>query len=234
MNNILNQIFSGKVDETGHVEFIKYGKGRFINKYLISAKKQKDRWAIKTGSEFANFLVRKCLEKVSKDIKVKGVIVATFDVASEAGFPIERIKQFMGIKQAVINTEVSPKRIISLMDKFPKAFFALSFSTDICDLKIKAKAPKSAKPAAGGEKPPAPDFCSLKTTDKSIAEDLFFDIPEFKQVEIRHEILINRILLPKSESDPAKMRELAKKEGKIVRKATVDGKEKVSEKEFLV
>ncbi len=234
MENVIGQIFAGKVDELRHIEFVKFGKGTFTNKYLVTGKKQASKWSIKTGSEFANFFVRNCLEKISGSVKVKGAIIATFKIGEDAGFPIERIKQFMGIKQAIINTEVDPKKIIELMDKYPKAFFALSFSTDDCDLKIKAKAPKSAKPSAKGEKAPKPGFCSLKTTDKNIIDSLFFDVTDFKEIEINHTININQIILPKGESDPVKIRELAKRKGKLIRKITVDGKEKVSEKEFLV
>lgn len=235
MENTLKKIFTGKVDDLAHLEFIKYGKGNYTNKYLINAKKQSgEKWAIKTGSEFANFLVRRCLEGVSGNVKVKGIIVATFKVADEAKFPVERIKQFMGIKQAVINTETLAKNITDLMDKFPKAFFALSFSTDTCNLKIKAKAPKSAKPAASGQKPPVPDFCSLKTIDKDLVKELFFDVPDFKQVEINHTLQINQIVLPKGETDPVKIREMAKRKGIIKREVTVDGKKNTSEKELIV
>ena len=234
MESILKQIFNGKLEESAHFEFVKYGKGTFTNKYLVEGKKQKDKLAIKTSAEFANFFVRKCLEKTSEDVSVKGVIVATFNISSEAGFPIERIKQFMGVKQAVINTIISPKKILDLMDKYPKAFFAISFSTKDFALKIKAKAPKSAKPSSGGEKPPAPNFCSLKTSDKGIIEDIFFGVPDFSRVSIRHTLKIDQIILPKGETDPIKIRKLAKKKGKLTREVTIDEKKIVSEKDFLV
>jgi len=234
MDSTINQIFSGKSEGSGHDEFVKFGKGTFDNKYLVQCKKQKNKWAIKTSAEFANFFVRRCLEDASGDVKIKGVIVATFNVASDIGFEVERIKQFMGIKQAVINTTTSPKSILSLMDKYPKAFFALSFSTDKCDLKIKPKAPKSAKPSAKGDKGPKVDFCSLKTSDESILKDLFFDMGDFKEVRIKHVLMINQIILPQGESDPKKIRELAKRKGKVIRKIVLDGKEKISEKEFIL
>lgn len=234
MESIIKQIFDGNVEEISHFEFTKYGKGTFSGKYLVECKKQKDKWAIKTSAEFANFFVRKCLEKASGDVKVKGAIVATFNVADEADFPIERIKQFMGIKQALVNTTVSPEKILNLMDKYPKAFFALSFSVEGCDLKIKAKAPKSAKPSSKGDKGPATDFCSLKTSDKEIAEDLLFDVGEFSKAAVNHTLIINQIILPKGEEDPVKIRELAKRKGMLIRELDVDGKKSKSEKEFLV
>lgn len=233
MESVIKKIFSGKSDDEVHNDFTKFGKGLFKDRYLVDAKKQKDKWSVKTSADFANFFVRKCLEKASGDVDIKGVIVANSRIEDDAGFPVEKVKQFMGIKQAVVNTKTSPQKIISLMDKYPKAFFALSFSTKDCELKIKAKAPKSAKPAASGEKAPKPEFCSLKTSDKGVIEDLFFDYPNFNEVSVKHMIEIREIILPKGESDPVKIRELAKRKGKLIRELNVDGTAKKSEKEFL-
>lgn len=232
MEHILRTIALGKTNDELHGDFVKYSKGAFENKYLIDAKKQKDAWNIKTGPELANTLVRMCLHKVKEDIDVTGVIVATFDVASKAKFPIDNVKQFMGIKQAVVNTKVSPNKILEMMKEFPRAFYALSFSGNDFVLKIKAKAPKSAKPASGGDKEPKAEFCSLKTSDGEIAKELFFDIPEFKEVNIKHILRINDIELPKGVSDPAQIREKAIRKGILIRIAKVDGKEIVNEYPF--
>lgn len=230
MESFIKKISEKNFDESVHIELVKFSKGKFANKYLIDAKKQKDKWSIKTSAEFANFLVRRCLESAPEKINVKGVIVSTMDLRNEVKFPIEKVKQFMGVKQIAVNGEVSSKEIISLMDRFPKAFFALSFSTDKSDLKIKAKAPKSAKPASGGEKEVKADFCSLKTKDESIVRDLFFDMPSFSEISINHTLNINDITLPKNETDPVKIRENAIRKGNIIRKIKADGKE--SEKEM--
>ena len=232
MESVLKKINAGKFDDDVHSEFVKYSKGVFGSKYVLEAKKQKDRYSIKTGAEFANFLVRSCLEKVSGKVKVSGIIVSTFDVKKDIDFPIEKVKQFMGIKQLVINCEIEAKKMISLMDKYPRAFFALSFSTPDCDLKIKAKAPKSAKPASTGDKEPKAGFCSIKTSDRNIIGDLFFDFPNFSEIRISHILNIKEIILPKGESEPAKIRELAKRKGTITRKVNADGKESVREMPF--
>jgi hypothetical protein len=59
MKSIINKIFHGEKGEEIHNEFVKYSRGLFWNKYLLTAKKQKDKWVIKAGPEFANFLVRR-------------------------------------------------------------------------------------------------------------------------------------------------------------------------------
>lgn len=235
MSQLLHDIFAGVPSPGAHDEFIKYGKGTFTHKYLLEAKKQKSAWSIKAGSEFANYFVRTCLQRVSGPVHVTGVIVSTFDIHTDAQklFQVEGVKKFMGIKQLIINTEVKPTDVISLMDKFPRGFFALSFSTPETTLKIKAKAPKSAKPASAGQKQPTPDFCSVKTSDAALVKVLFFDIPDFKEVKIKHTLNITEIALPKGVSDPVQLREQSKRKGTITRIATVDGTEKKSEAPFF-
>lgn len=232
MSSVLKKIFSGKSDEEVHSDFLKFGRGEFKNKYLIEAKKQKDKWSIKTGPEFANFLVRRCLEESSGKIAIKGVIVATFDISKDAGFETNGIKQFMGVKQVIVNSEIEPGKVISLMNRYPRAFFALSFATSQSELKIKPKAPKGAKPSAKGEKEPKAGFCSLKTSDRKTVDELFFDFPDFKEIRINHTLKINEIIIPKNESDPVRMRENSKRKGIIERKIVVDGSEKVKEQPF--
>ena len=236
MENTIRKIFSGKIDGSVHDEFVKFGRGNFKDKYLIEAKKQKDKFSIKTSAEFANFLVRKCLEDAEEEVEVKGVIVSTFDIREKMGgfvfSPEEKVKKFMGVKQLQVDGKIKPQRIIEVMNKFPRAFYALSFLTKNNELKIKPKAPKSAKPSAKGEKEASADFCSLKTTDREVVNDLFFDIGDFNEVAIKHEIIIKEIILPKGETDPEKLRENAKRKGKIIRKIVVDGKEITKEKDF--
>ncbi len=236
MESVLKKIFSGKSDEYVHNEFTKFSRGSFGNRYLIDAKKKADKFSIKTGAEFANFLVRSCLEKINGSVEVSGVIVSTFDIKKDMGGsvfnPDEDVKQFMGIKQLKVNGNIPTKKIIEIMDKYPKAFFALTFSGKDFELKIKAKAPKSAKPSTKGADEIKADFCSLKTSDKSIVNDLFFDIPEFKEIKINHTIQIDNITLPKGEKDPIKIRENATREGKIIRKVIADGNISRKEAEF--
>jgi hypothetical protein len=124
--------------------------------------------------------------------------------------------------------------ILKLMGCAPASFFALSFNLDDNELKIKPKAPKSAKPSTKTkDEEPKVDFCSLKTSDKSIIEDLFFDFPEFKEISITHTVEIKEIELPKTFKSPEEMREKAIRKGVIKRTIEVDGKKEVKEKNFV-
>ena len=220
------------MDESVHDALVKFSKGEFPNRYLIQSKKQKDKWSIKTSAEFANFFVSKGLESVQGDLDISGVIVATFDVSKESDIEVQRVKQFMGIKQAVINSKISGKKILELMEKFPKAFFALSFKTEGFELKIKAKAPKSAKPSTKGGEDIKIDFCSLKTTREDIAREVLFGVENAKEARILHTLKIEQIDLPKGVENPVEIRGKSIRRGRVIRNIIADGKESVTEAEF--
>ncbi len=231
---VMKKIFDGVFDEEVHANFLKFGRGEYKNKYLLEGKRQAKKWAVKAGAEYANLLVRKCLEKVEGNIEVKGIIVSTRDLRDEIKFDIKKVSNFQGVRKHVIDGEVEPGQIFELMAKYPKAFFALTFKGDGFVLKIKPKAPGDGKKGKGDEGPVA-DFCSLKTDDRALLAYLFFGIGDFTEVKVRHQINVTDIVYPANmeELKPAEVREMAKRKGVIVRTAIVDGKEQVSEAEFV-
>lgn len=232
---IIKKIFEGIFDEKIHSDFLKFGRGEYKNKYLIEGKRQAKKWAIKAGAEYVNFLVRRCLEKVDGLVEIKGVIVSTLDLRDEINFEIKKVSNFQGVRKHLIDSEIESSQILSLIDKYPKVFFALSFKGDGFVLKIKPKSPKSEKKGKeDGE--PVVDFCSLKTEDKTLVDELFFDVNDFQEVFISHTINITEIIYPKNVENlkPAEIRGLAKKKGVITRRVNVGGAEKTSEAEFLI
>jgi hypothetical protein len=147
----------------------------------------------------------------------------------------------MGVKQYIIDKEMSGTEILSLCEKLPSSFIGLSFKTSDTELKVKPKAPKSAKPSTKGEEKPKVDFCKLKTSDKNIVEGLVFDeeAKDFDVVEISHDFIIEQIVMPSEEElgehkgDFAKIREMAKRKGKIVRNLTINEQKEIKkEKDF--
>lgn len=230
--NFIKKIFEGEIDETIHLQFQKFSKGEFRYRALINAKRSGKKYTIRTTAEFANGLVRLVAEKLgSQKTLVIGAIVSTSDLKEELN-PKE-IKQFQGVKRYLIEKEMSGDEIIELMEKLPKAFFALTFSYGDYNLKIKPKIPKSGKPGKKNEKPKV-NFCALKTTDSEIGKDFIFEKPDFKKAEINHTLFIEEIIKPEGEEDFAKIRELAKKKGYILREAEIDGEIINTKKEFVV
>lgn len=231
--NFIKKIFDGKEDESVHLQFQKFSKGEFRNRAIINAKNSSGKYSINTTYEFANGLIEELAKKLGdKKANVTGAIISTQDLTGDLDF--KNKKQFMGVKQYIIEKEMSGKEITELINKFPRAFFGLSFKTQDSELKVKAKAPKSAKPSTKGEEKPKADFCKLKTTDREIAKDFIFEKPEFKKAEIAHTFLITDLVLPKDEKDFAKIREMAKRKGKIIREVEIDGQVMKYEKDFEV
>jgi len=222
--NFIKKIFKNEPDNSVHLQFQKFGRGEFRDKALIHAKKSGNKYTILTTAEFANEFVKVTAEKIDGNkARVTGAIVSTNDLKEKLDF--KEIKQFQGVKRYIIDKEMDGDEIISLLEKFPKAFFALSFNCDKDStiLKIKPKAPKSGKPGKKGEKT-KPNFCKITTTDKMLAEDFVFEVLDFKKAEIDHKFIINDIIKPEGETDYARIRELAKRKGEIIREALIDGK----------
>lgn len=231
--NFIKKIVNKKLDEAVHMQFQKFSRGEFKDRAVISAKQSGGKFTIFTTAEFGNELVKIVAEKVgSNKTKVTGAVVSTSDLKNELKF--KEIKQFQGVKKYMIEDEMTGKDISNLVFKFPKAFFGLSFEAekDETILKIKAKAPKSGKPGKNSEESKKPDFCKLITRDKELGESFVFENPNFKSAEISHDFIITELVFPKEEKDFAKIREMAKRKGKIIRKSKIDGVETKKEFDF--
>jgi hypothetical protein len=239
MEFFIKKIFEDNVDELVHNQFKKYSRGEFLCKAMVVAKKTGKGFNISTGPEYANELVRYFAEKLGeREAVVSGVVVSTRDLTGELDFKDK--KQFMGVKQYILNGEMSGRKIIELCNKLPNAFFGLSFEVDDSVLKIRAKAPKSAKPSTKKEEKPKVDFCKIKTRDSELVDKLVFGVNSFKKVEISHDYIIEEIVVSDelkedANGDFAKIKEMALRKGILVRKVSVDeGSEEVKEKGFAV
>lgn len=237
MKFFINKIFDDEKDNLIHNQFSKFSRGEFKNKAMVVCKAQSNGvYKINTGPEYANELVRFLAEKLNdKNVKVNGIIVSTRDLTGELDF--QNKKQFMGVKQYQIDKEMTGKEIINLCNKFPNAFFGLNFSFNETELNIKQKAPKSSKPSQKGEAEVKVDFCKIKTKDKELVKNLLFDVKDFKEVEINHTFIIEKIVISEelkkeAKDDYLKIKDKALRKGKMIRKLKIDGVEKINEKEF--
>ncbi|MBW6442470.1 hypothetical protein K0A97_01660 [Patescibacteria group bacterium] len=232
--NFINKILEGKEDLFLHLQFQKFSKGEFQNRALISATRVGEKYSIYTSAEFANELVIFLAKKLgSKKTKVTGAIISTNDLKGQIEF--KEIKQFQGVKRYLIDKEMSGTEIQELILKFPKAFFALSFSFEETTLKIQPKAPKSGKPKTKESGDSKPNFCKIITKDKELGKSFIFEKPDFKKANINHTFLVKEIVIPeelKKTEDFARMREEAKRMGTIIRMAEIDGQEIKKEFKF--
>ena len=232
--NFIKNIADGKIDKLVHLQFQRFSKGEFQNRALIGAKNSSGKYTIKTSAEFANELVRAMAEKLGEETtKVTGAIVSTSDLKDKLDF--EELKQFQGVKKYLMDKDMTGKEILSLLEEFPKTFFALSFNVGEDKLKIKPKAPKSGKPGKEKDGGPKADFCTLKTKDAEIGKSFVFEKPDFKVANINHTYFIEDMVIPeelKKSEDFAKIREEAIRKGRIVRKAIIDDVEMIKEIPF--
>ncbi len=231
--NFIKKISDKNFDELVHLQFQRFSKGEFKDRAILKVKKSKDKFTINSSPEFANEMVLILSKKLGDKItKVTGAIVSTSDLTGKIDFKSK--KQFQGVKSYIIDKEMSGNEITSLLNEFPKTFFGLSFNLDENNsLKIKPKAPKSGKPGKTDEEPKA-DFCKLITNDKEIGRSFVFEVEDFKVAEIKHNFIIDKIELPQTEEkDFAKIREMAKRGGKIIRITKIDDKQDKKEYDFL-
>ena len=239
MKSFIRKIFDDEMDESVHMQFQKFGKGEFKERALIVVKNSGGTYTISTGPEYARDLIMALGEKLGEGRTfVSGALISALDLD---GFEYKEKKSAIGVRKYIIESEMSGNQIVELCQKIPKAFFGLSFAFEDYDLKIKTKSPKSTKGVSSQKKDNDKlkvDFCKLKTSDKKIVMDLAFDVEkDFKKIEISHEFIIEDIVISdeiKSSCgrDFALIREKVLRKGKVIRKVSVDGLKKVSEKEF--
>ena len=212
MESFLAKIISGNSDEESRKYFLRFGKGDYKRRFLISFNKG-NKVKIRGGFEWANDFVRFIND--NKNTKFSGIIMMKDKVPGRDG-------KKKGGSFAYEVSEVNLK-------EFENAYYYL---LDVNDSDIVLKIKKSLPKPGKNENKIDDKFCSLDLDLKywSKAKEAFFlDVPECKKAKVEHEILINEIEMPKGVADPSKIRELAKRKGKIIRKMNCDWKEVVKE-----
>src|SRR3989338_5568558 len=111
MDCFIKKIFEGKSDDSVHLQFQKFSRGNFTNKALFKATSGAKGYSLWLGPEYVNEAVRNIAYKLGDNkTKVTGVIVSTQKLDGKIQYI--NLKQFMGIKQYVIDNEMSGNEII--------------------------------------------------------------------------------------------------------------------------
>jgi len=236
MGCFIKKIFDKKTDESVHLQFQKFSRGEFDDRAMIRTKNSKGQFNMSTTAEYARDLVITLAENLGKEkTLVEGALVSAIKLD---GFDYKEKKSAIGVNKYIIEKEMTGDEIIELANRFPKAFFALSFNTKDSELKIQVKSPKSAKGAgsAKGAEKAKIDFCNIKTNNKGIIDEFIFDneTKNFKNIEIKHKLVINEIVIPpelKNEKDFAKVREGALRKGRLIRQIKLDDNNSIIKKE---
>lgn len=218
--NFIKRVFSDKIDDASHRQFVRFGKGEYGGRALLGLWKTKN-IKIKSSFEFANDFV----------LFVAGLGNVSFTGSIWSKDELEGLEGRKKAGKWVY--EVNGFTSSQVKNFSEKAYyFLLSAEQDGIKLKIKEKLPKPGK----GEDKVDDKFCQMELDEKyykAAKDDFFWDLPDGKKISIEHRFLINEIVMPKTnEKDFAKIREMAKRKGRIIRIADVDGKEIKSEKNF--
>lgn len=217
--NFIKKAFLGKSDESVHGQFIRFGKGEYRKRAIISLWKT-EKIKVKGSFEFANDFV----------LFVAGLENVSFNGNILSKEPIEGLSGKKKEGKYIYEIEnIGNSQIKNLSNKV--YCFLLNVDGPGIKLRIKGKLPKPGK----DEDKVDEKFCQLELDEKyynSIKEDFFWDLPDGKKITIEHKFIIKEITIPKGETDYARIREIANRKGRIIRLANVDGKEIRKEAEF--
>lgn len=216
MECFIKKIWQGKGEEA-HSSFIRFSKGKYENRAALSLQKD-SKIKLGGGFEWANDFVNLVSELAG--MKFFGIIL------SKEPLGLGNEKKKSGIFE--YNVEIDSEKIKELRNRV--YCMLLDASGEGISLKMKKKLPK---PGKSGSLKIDDKFCQLEADLKywpQIKEA--FMLPECKKAKISHTYIINDLILLQGEKDFAKIRELTKRKGKIIRKMKIDGQESEEEKEF--
>lgn len=230
MDSFIKKIFGGNGEEA-HYQFVRFGKGRFENRAVLNLRRT-EKIKLRGSFEWANDFVN--LTNELSDVVFSGVILSReeidnilnnndvkFDKMNKKGLYVYEIEKILND----VIKEIKDRVYIMLLDG----------ECDGIVLKMKKKLPKLGK---SSEKKVDDKFCQLELDLKywpQIKE--VFMLPECKKCKISHIFKIEELIIPeelKEEKDFAKIREMAKRKGKIIRELDIDGRVLKKEKDFIV
>lgn len=229
--NFIKKIFDKEIDEAVHQQFIRFGKGDYRGRFPLSLWKTK-KVKLRTSFEFINDIILFCA-KIG-NCNVSGEVISKNNLSefmSENNIKGETKSKRGGmIHHAILpNQDLTEKQLTKLVEK--SNFALLDIVGEGFTLKSKKKIPKPGK----NENKIDDKFCQLEMDEKyysKIKDDFFWDMPEAKKIIIKHQVIVDKIVMPEGEKDFSKIRELAKRKGKIIRKAVIEEKEIEKEIEF--
>ncbi len=220
----IKKIFENNIDESVHKQFVRFGKGTYPRRAVTKITKQPNKIKIGTSFELVNDIVEFC-SSLSNNLKCSGLVVSK----EKLDLPNEGKKA--GLLEYDINLELTSEKIKSILEKCYA--YLLDIESPGISLKSKKKLPK---PGKSRDLKIDDKFCQLELDSKfwpQVKKEFCFDIQnDFKKALAVHTYTITDIILPKNEKDFEKIRILAKRKGKIIRKVTLDKKEIIKEKEF--
>ena len=222
--NFIKKIFENKADELVHKQFVRFGKGNY-ECALLTIKKS-GRLYVKTSFEFSNDIVYLIAQEADSDIEISGNIIAFHEIKLD--LENESAKRGKVYKAEIKKQKIKKEKLKEIYENFKLDNLLLNLEANNCSLKC-----KSSLPRPGGKI--KDDFCSASFDNLSLLKEFVFEADNFKEVKIKHIFEITDMIVSKDDEDDfARARINAKRKGKIIRIATIDGKEIKKEHDLLV
>ncbi len=234
--NFIKSIVDKKITSDIHNVFTRYSLGEFQKEPFI-VKVGKKEWTIHAGFEYLNFMHLFLAERVKGSVKVDGVIESVRDLSEsleKMGIEFSSDKRFgkQGAKY-VFSVELTAEKYKTLATNFFSEY--LLFGVIFTGGMLKVKSKSTPKLGSKTEK-----FVTIKLPfelSEDFGKEFLFDVEgKFSLVEIVHTYIVDDIKVDDTllVKDPLLARKNAMRVGTIVRKVTVDGKEKVMKIPFKV
>jgi hypothetical protein len=218
MNCFMKEVWNGN-GVPAHNQFVRFSKGTFSGRAALNLQKSTK---IKLGGSFewTNDFI-KLVAEIDASSKFSGLILSKEDIAGMSGRKKSGLNEYevTSLPASKIN-EIKDRVYTMLLDAEGKGI----------SLKMKKKLPK---PGKSGELKIDDKFCVLEA-DLSYWKQISdaFMLPDSKKCKVHHTFCIEDIILPAGEKDFEKIRILAKRKGKIIRKMNKDKVETKEEKSF--
>jgi len=211
----IKDIFEGKKTEHAHNKFIRYSKGNFVGP-LLKIKIQKAGIKVAASFHFIDELLE-LAGKVLGDriVNIKGTLVWNKDLSAELeklGIKYIKVTKSRGIFKYALDNDVNLKEFI---DVFNDYFILITIKTEGFTLVTKSAFPKPNKEFGA-------DFCKIMfpiDMKDEILSEFAFDVKDtskIKDIEIKHEIDIDEIVVPNTDNFE-EARRLATRKGEIRR-----------------
>ncbi|GEM_PF-941187 len=236
-HSFIVKLLHGTADETIHRQFVRFSKGTFPRRAMVSLKKSEKNLRINTSFEYSADLAFLTAYESQGPVTVSGTIVTSQDITKELPFPATFTKR-MGVgKIEIAETSVTKEQLLSFLDHVKDHLILLNLSASNCSLLCKQTVPNPKKSPkindAGVEEEPKIDHCKALFTNPAVADAFLFETQAYKNARIVHTYTITSIDVPaayKHNSEQARIH--AKRTGTILRVLDIDGKQTQKEYPF--
>ncbi len=236
--HFIKEIIQGDPEkEYIHRLFVRYSKGEFEGPFL-KVKNTGKNLKIYASDAYASMLGKIITHQANTEFKVSGSIFSKENPEEcllENNIPIKKSSKKKGTYITEVDGEATGTPLAKVYDVLKESQLFLSLSPKQSKDKLKSKK-KPTKPGSGTDE----KFC-LSTMSLTclgpLCEELLFELEDtdFKEAELRHNYVIEEIIVPDEfKDDPLNARLNAKRKGQLIRTLKTDTETKEMKKEFII